>query len=301
MRNAERWALILLCAFAATGWSECSAGALRFCDQQARLNASQQDTLLRFGSIIKAELDKSGQSIALVARSGLDLSRFGVRYSHAGLSLKASDNAPWSVRQLYYACDEQKPRIYDQGMPGFVLATDDAATGYVSVVLLPSAEAAELERAALDNQQALQLLGPTYSANAYPFSLRYQNCNQWVMEMLAAAWGHLQGADNLRSETQHWLKANAYEPSVFEVGPLRWLGAFIPWIHSDDHPREDTARSIYKVSMPASIEGFVHVTVPGATRLEFCHTERRIVIRRGWEPIAEGCLPEEQDTVIALD
>jgi len=27
----------------------------------------------------------------------------------------------------------------------------------------------------------------------------------------------------------------------------------------------------------------------------------RIVIRRGWEPIADGCLPGAQDTVITLE
>src|SRR6185436_16779138 len=111
-----RQALIALCILAAAAWSQCQASAMRFCDKQAQLSADQQDKLFRFGSIIKAELDKSGQSMALIARSGLDLSRFGVRYSHAGLSLKASRNTTWSVRQLYYACDEQKPRIYDQGM-----------------------------------------------------------------------------------------------------------------------------------------------------------------------------------------
>jgi len=276
---------------------------MRFCDRQAELSAEQKDRLFRFGGIVKAELEKSGQSMALIARSGLDLSRLGVRYSHAGLSLKASQNTPWSVRQLYYACDEGKPRIYDQGMSGFLLGTDDPSVGYVSVVLLPPARAAELERAALDNRQALQVLGSTYSANAYPFSERYQNCNQWVVELLAAAWGQLGDADNRRAEAQRWLKDNGYLPSVFDVShrALKLLAAFIPWLHSDDHPPEDIDQSIYRVSMPASIEEFVHLTLPGALRIEFCHTERQVVIRRGWDPIPEGCLPGEQDTVIALD
>ena len=34
-----------------------------------------------------------GETVALISRSGTDLSRFGIRYSHAGVSLKASDNA----------------------------------------------------------------------------------------------------------------------------------------------------------------------------------------------------------------
>jgi hypothetical protein len=284
---------------------------MRFCDQQTPLSAAQKDKLFRFGGIIKAELKKSGQSLALVARSGLDLSRFGVRYSHAGLSLKASQNAPWSVRQLYYACDEQKPRIFDQGMSGFVLGLDTPDIGYVSVVFLPSNEASELERAALDNRQALELLSTNYSANAYPYSLRYQNCNQWVMELLAATWGRLgdglaqasNQATGLRAQAQAWLKEQGYRPSVLAVNsrPLMWLGAFIPWVHSDDHPPEDIEAQRYRVSMPGSIETFVHERVPGATRIEFCHTGRQVVIRRGWEMIAEGCQADEDDTVVTLD
>jgi hypothetical protein len=296
-----------LAALAWSPWTACQASALRFCDQPADLSAGQKDTLFRFGAVIKAELEQSGQSLALIARSGLDLSRFGVRYSHAGLSLKASANTPWSVRQLYYACDEKKPRLYDQGLSGFVLGLDAPDLGYVSVVFVPPERALALEHAALDNRQALQLLGADYSANAYPFSERYQNCNQWVMELLASAWGapttDLDDAQSPRAQAQRWLLAQGYEPSAIAVGsrPLMWLGAFIPWIHGDDHPGEDLAEKTYRVSMPASIEAFVHATVPGATRMEFCHNGRQVVVRRGWGLIPEGCEPGAQDTVIMLD
>ena len=49
------------------------------------------------------------------------------------------------------------------------------------------------------------------------------------------------------------------------------------------------------------LEAFVRTQVPGATRVELCHAGRRVVIRRGWEPIAEGCQPADGDTVVALD
>jgi len=298
----SRWAGLALAGWLCGPWAVCQASSMRFCDRPAELSAHQQDALFRFGGIIKAELDQSGQDVALIARSGLDLSRFGVRYSHAGVSLKASQNTPWSVRQLYYACDEKRPRIYDQGMSGFLLGTDDPATGYVSVVFLPADAAAELERAALDNRQALQLLSTSYSANAYAFSARYQNCNQWLAELLAAAWGHVDDEQDLRLQAQGWLKDQGYAPSVFDVGlPLAWVGAFIPWLHGDDRPADDVDRSIYRVSMPASIEAFVHATVPGATRIEFCHAGARVVIRHGWQAIADGCIPDAQDTVIMLD
>jgi len=44
----------------------------------------------------------------------------------------------WSARQLYYVCDENRPRIYDQDLAGFVMGTDDPSLGYVSIVRLPA-------------------------------------------------------------------------------------------------------------------------------------------------------------------
>src|SRR5262245_28739982 len=128
---------------------------MRLCDRPVSRTGAQQERLLRLAALIKEELDATGETVALVARSGLDLSRFGLRYSHAGVSLKASENAPWSVRQLYYACDEQRPRLYDQGLSGFLFGTDDASVGYVSIMLPDRAAAASLERAAFDTPRAL--------------------------------------------------------------------------------------------------------------------------------------------------
>jgi hypothetical protein len=278
------------------------AASLRYCDRPLALNAAQKDKLFRLGGVIKTELENSGRTVALMSRSGLDLSRFGQRYSHAGFSLKNSADTPWAIRQLYYACDEKRPRIYDQGVSGFLLGTEDPAIGYVSVVLMPPAESERLERTARDNRQALSLLGATYSANAYAFSLKYQNCNQWVAEILAAAWGALPIDDGVRSQAQRWLQEKGYAPSLIDVGDriLMWFSNLMPWLHSDDHPSENLRQAHYRISMPASIEGFIRQTVPGATRVEFCHTDRHIVVHRGWAPIAEGCTPGDQDTVIPL-
>ena len=306
--------LAVLAVLAGVCHAPAQATSLRACDPPDTLTAAQKDKVFSFGAVIKAELEKSGQRLALISRAGLDLGRFGVRYSHAGFSLKHSPDTPWAIRQLYYACDEKQPHIFDQGMLGFLLGMNEPGLGYISVVLLPEADAAALERAALDKQQALQLLGATYSANAYPFSLQYQNCNQWVVEVLAAARGRLlegrpnggeaaPGAAPLRARAQSWLKDQGYIPSVMDVGwrPLMWATAFVPWLHNDDHPAADQALALYRVSMPAAIENFVRTQVPGAQRLEFCHTERHVVVRRGWAPIAEGCIPAADDTVIALN
>lgn len=281
----------LLCALATP------AAATRYCDAQSQLSAEQKDKIFRFGAVIKTELERSGAGQALMARSGLDLSRFNIRYSHAGVSLKASPDTPWAVRQLYFACDEGKPLIFDQGLSAFLMGTDEPGLGYVSVLLLPADEGALLQRAALDNAQALALLGGEYSANAYPFSVTFQNCNQWVMELLAAAWG----GTSSREQAQGWLQSAGYQPLVVEAGWMAGLTPFVPWLHSSDHPRQDLDARRFRVSMPASIENFVQTRLPGAQRLEFCHNSRHVVVRRGWQPIAEGCQPGPDDQVVRLD
>ena len=292
-------AALLCCGEAAIAESASS----RFCDRAAPMTALQQDRLLRLAAVIRHELEGSGATVALIARSGLDLSRFGVRYSHSGVSLKASDNSPWSVRQLYYACDERRPRLYDQGLAGFVFGTDDANVGYVSIVLPGGPDAVAIERAARDTPLVLHLLGGTYSANAYPFSVRYENCNQWVAELLATAWGALGGTQDLRGQAQHWLGQHGYEPSRIDVGS-HWLMAiapFIPLIHLDDHPQDDLYALRMSTSLPAGIESFAHERAPAATRIEICHDGGRAVIRHGWSPVADGCRPQAGDRVLDLD
>lgn len=308
---------LVVCSVA-SAWAQASA----VCQRPPELGAAEQDRLIQVAALLKAELDATGQHVAIVARSGQGaaLQRLGHRYSHAGVSLQASANAPWSVRQLYLACDEQRPRIYDQGLPGFVMATNDPADGYLSVLLLPPEAAAALEATALDDAKALQLLGTGYSANAYALGTQYQNCNQWLAELLATAWhtppdpvtaGNrddtaprtLPPTQNARQHAQHGLARQGYRPSVLAVRwpPLMWAAALLPWFHVSDHPADDLAAGQFRVSMPASIAEWVHTRWPEATHWELCHTAQHVVIRRGGAPIAPGCVPEAGDDIRLLD
>jgi hypothetical protein len=299
LRRAAYTGLLALACMAAphASW----AGSLRYCHGQTEPSTEVQDRLMQVAAMVKAELEQSGHSVALVARTGLALQRLDQRYSHAGVSLKASPNAPWSVRQLYYACDDRRPRIFDQGMSGFVLGVNDPAEGYVSIVLLPDGASQALEQAALDEHQSLQLLGSNYSANAYAFGLRYQNCNQWLAEMLAGAWGQWAPGGAAREQAQEWLRSEGYAPTVLHVNwkPLMALADLLPWLHSDDHPPSDLAESQFRVSMPESIASFVHTRLPEATRIELCYTAQQVVVHRGWDAIADGCRPGAGDVVTA--
>ena len=285
------------------------AFSLDVCARPREPSAGERDILLRFGALVRDEIVASGQSVVLVARSGLDLHRLDVRYSHEGVALKDNDGKPWSVRELYYSCDEHRPRVYDEGLAGFLAGTDDPQSGYVSLVFLPPDHAVPLRETAVDKRHALGVLGASYSANAYPFSTRHQNCNQWVMELLADAWAP-RAPDapdaptdaDARASAQAWMRAQGYLPTVFTVSlhPMTWLPLVVPWLSNDDHPPEEVAHNRYSVSMPASIETFVQARVPGATRVELCHAGRLVVLHRGWSDIPDGCVAAAGDQVVEL-
>lgn len=282
------------------------ADLLRHCATPPALDAAQQDRLFRFAAQLRQELAGSGARLALVARAGTDLRRFGQRYSHAGISLRDSPNTPWSVRQLYYDCDTARPRLFDQGLPGFVLGGASPDQGHVVLWLLPAPAAAPLEQAARDERQVLRLLGDSYSANAHAWSTRHQNCNQWVAEVLALAWSGpsgVTGAVDARAAAQRWLQAQGYAPTRVTVdNPLVLLAAaFVPWLRTDDHPPGALQRAQFDTSLPAAIEAFVQRQVAGTRRIELCHDREHIVVRTGWQPLGDDCRPQAGDRVIRFD
>jgi hypothetical protein len=293
----------LVDAAQAASSSASSPASSQFCDRPSAINAGQQDKLLRFAALVRQQLDASGRNVALISRSGLDLSRFGLRYSHAGILLKADADGPWSVRQLYYACEESRPRLYDQGVAGFLLGADRPSLGHVSIVLLPEAAGVSLAHASQDRRLALDLLAARYSANAYAFSTRYQNCNQWVMELIASAWGGFDAASVTREQAQQWLQAQGYAPAPVHIGShgLLFAAQFVPLLHVDDHPRDDLFALKLHISTPAAVEAFVHRQLPQAERVELCHDERKVVVRRGWQPLGAGCEAAPGDEVLAFD
>jgi hypothetical protein len=300
----RRAAAAVLAALALAGAALPAAASSRYCDGRGPLSAAEQHRLLQVAALLKTALESSGRRAALVARSGLNLRWFDQRYSHAGLSLKANAASPWAVRQLYYACDEEQPRLFDEGLSAFVFGTEDTRRGFLSVVTLPDDAASRIEPLALDNPSVLALLNPVYSANAYAFGLAYQNCNQWLAEVLGLALTEAAPAAPSRERAQLSLRSLGYTPTAFELGwsGFTWLTVFSPFLHRGDHPAEDLSAGRFQVSMPPSIERLLRERVPGAERFELCHTERHVVLRRGWDAVLPGdCSPEAGDRVVALE
>ncbi|MDR7297341.1 hypothetical protein J2X16_002688 [Pelomonas aquatica] len=225
MRRAA--ALVLLAAATA-------AQAGRPCEEKAQ-TTQQVEQGLNLAQAAARQLDASGAQVAILARAGQDLSKYGLQWSHLGFVYKDTHQQPpvWRVMHKLNHCGTDHAALYRQGLGEFFLDRPhryDAAL----VVLKPELQQALLPLLA-DNARVARLNERRYSMVAYPFATTYQQSNQWVLETLAAA-----AAPNVNSrrDAQAWLKAQGYQPTDLRLSALERLGGRLTQanIAFDDHP-----------------------------------------------------------------
>ncbi len=216
---------------------------------------------------VRNSLDASGAQVVLLARSGQDLQKYGLRYSHLGFAYREGvppaattpnaakgrrradgalpDPSPaaapepalprttWRIAHKLNQCGTAHASVYRQGLGEFFLDTPfryDAAY----VVLAPEAQAALLPLLR-DNLRLVQMNTPAYSVVAYAWATTYQQSNQWALETLANA---LEPRAQTRSQAQAWLQLRNYQPTVLHLGPFTRLGGRLTKanVAFDDHP-----------------------------------------------------------------
>lgn len=178
-------------------------------------------------------LDASGAQVVVLARSGQDLGKYGLRWSHLGWAYR--EGATWRVVHKLNQCGSATADLYRQGLGEFFL---DDLFEYQAGIMVPTPDVqARLLPLLQDNGRASALHVSAYSMLAYPWEQVYQQSNQWAIETLALSQ-EPQAAT--RERAQAWLKAKGYEPTVLRLGPLTRLGARATAanIAFDDHPSD---------------------------------------------------------------
>lgn len=183
-----------------------------------------------------AALDASGAQLALVARAGQDLSKYGLRYSHMGVAVRDHPAGRWTVVHALNDCGTAVSGLYNEGMGNFFL-TD--LYRHEAQLVIPGPGAQALLAKLFATRTPLRLHEPRYNMLSYVYSTRYQNSNQWVLETVAAALAP-PGQVETRPEAQAWLRATGFRPPTVEVPAAVRLGArmFRANVAFDDHPFE---------------------------------------------------------------
>lgn len=189
--------------------------------------------------------------IAVVGRVGADLSEQGLTYSHAGFIVRDHPKGKWLFRHMLNQCGTKNSGLFDQGLLNFFL---DDQFRFQAVIATPIRSLQQKLLPLVKGPAAQAMFDPHYSMLAYPFSTRYQNSNQWVLELLAVAADPQQGQFDRRS-AQVFLKDTGFQGSIIEISPFKRLGAglFAANVAFDDHPAEDDLEGRYSVVTVESI------------------------------------------------
>lgn len=182
---------------------------------------------------VKLSLDASKAELAIIARNGQDLTQYHLRYSHLGLIRKDTEGR-WVILHQLNQCGSAASALFKHGLANFFL---DDPFRYEALILIPSAEGQQQILAKLNSNAITQLHEARYNMLAFPFSTRYQNSNQWALEVIAAAFAQ-DGAIQHREQAQAWLKSANYQATTLEIPMMTRLGArlFRANIAFDDHP-----------------------------------------------------------------
>jgi hypothetical protein len=223
----------------------------------ARALAAMFDQAERLEQALEALKPES--DIVLLARGGQDLSRFGLRHSHLAFALREADGH-WRVVHELNRCKTDQSSLYREGLANFIGESALASSVRVGVF---EARLRERLKALLAPPAATAhgLHEPRYSAIAYPFATRFQNSNQWVLEVLAAAAmpESAQATAPDRAQAQQWLRQSGYQPSKLPLKLRERIGArfFVDSANTIDHPVGERVSGNYSVVTVESVFDFL--------------------------------------------
>ena len=236
------------------GAAACAALAGQPCPEKPA-DKSEQLRNLALATKVRDQLEQSGATVAYVARAGIDLTQYGLVYSHIGLAWRDHPKGRWFTYHLLNTCGTRESELVDQSLEDFYnveLFSQDA----LAAVPTPEFQLKLLKT--FFSPLAPTLHERSYSMISYPFSVRYQSSNQWVLEVSAAAIAPENAIHN-RLQAQNWLKANGYAPFKAKVGGLLVFGSqlFSPHVRFDDHVEPEAGINLYQTTTADSALDFV--------------------------------------------
>lgn len=214
---------------------------------------------------VVAALDEADAPVALVSRVGTDLSKQGLRYSHAGFAVRDHADGRWTVVHLLNDCGSDRSALYAQGLVNFF--ADDLVAQDARITWLQP-DVAERLAATLVALRDDPLFLPRYNLIARPGSDDYENSTAWVLEHLAAAT-----RDDVRDRAQAWRIAQSlgYRPGHVRIPYTKRVlgGLFSANLVFTDHPVATRLSGDYPVVTVRSILEWLDVAALVADEREW--------------------------------
>jgi len=185
------------------------------------------------------ELEELNAQVAVVGRVGSDISGKGLKYTHAGIAWKNKSTGKWQFTHMLNHCGKSTAAIYNEGLLNFYL---EDPFSYDTSVLTFEVNFEYVMHKQLENNAYLAFADRNYSMISYPFSTKFINSNQFILEAMSNAEAELEGITiSSREGAQAYLRKNGYKGTQIRIYFLESLfGAlFKENISFSDHPTEE--------------------------------------------------------------
>lgn len=251
---------LLTAAFCISAFVPLGAQAGRGCVNHEVTTTELQSALQVVGEA-QHILHQETAPFALIARVGSDITEHDLQFTHAGFARRSGEDGSWVVVHQLTSCGSSGSGLFVQGLAAFML--DDLHTHDVLIVSFPTTLAKHIETVFQDGAPR-RLYGPQYSIISNPgLPAKYQNSNQWVLEIIALAQARADGEIlHSRDDVHRYYLRRGFSGSIIRISPLRRAMAKISTenIRFDDHPAISQRRGRYEVVSVRSVVDYLKHT-----------------------------------------
>lgn len=226
---------------------------------------------------VQSVLERERVSFALIARVGNDISEHGLNHTHVGFVRKRQADGAWIVVHQLNPCASSSSGLFVQGLGTFML--DDLLTHEILIVTLREELGENLARVFQEGTPK-KLYDPQYNMISYPgVPVKYQNSNEWILEILAYAQAKARGLDlSTREDAHRFYLGQGYKGSLIRISPLKRALASVTSanIRFDDHPLSSHRNGRYEVVSVKSVVDYLKRTGDAKNTITIAGTYRRV-------------------------
>lgn len=210
-----------------------------------------------FSKQIENDLAAKGARVAMVFRTGRPRSQLpdGISYTHGAFwvyrTIRTADGrslSGYAVYNLYAGDGAAWPKTQSRLVQDYPFDFTRGSQVDDVAVIIPSPEMQQRILAVIDSPTYAKVHVPAYSLVANPWSRKYQNCNNFMLDVVAAAAWQTDDPARITAD----LKAH-FAPTVVKAGPL--LRLFGPI--ADGRLRHDDQDGPIRTATYESIAGFM--------------------------------------------
>jgi hypothetical protein len=233
MKSLKISLIIIVCLIASLNIS--MAGSIQNSDISPRF---EPEVIVEFSKNIEKILAEMKAAVAIVGRIGRSQSELpaGIQFTHTAfwvysrIQTQKGDIVPgYAVYNLYQRSNQLDRSDLIQDFPvDFLLGVYDLKVG----IIVPSKALQERLIDVISSTAYQQLHNPDYSAIASPNNNRYQNCTEFVTNVIFASIYKTNNMEEIKTGIRAWFKPQPVEVSQLKLS----LGSlFMPDIKLDDH------------------------------------------------------------------